>query len=89
MTNVQMVVSVGRGQLLRNPKFIVRLVRNDLSHGTHADYVLINRWFTNGMMLKAVCAEGLDVLSIVKQFYHYKEKFADWKICANFFLKIM
>lgn len=62
----------------KKSEVVVQLVRNALKHGIHADYVLMDTWFTNEPMLKSLCAEGLDVIGMLKQLkqlYRYKGKF--------------
>lgn len=56
----------------------VQLIHNSLTCGIKADYVLMDTWFTNEPMIKAVLKEGLDVIGMVKQLkqlYHYKGRY--------------
>lgn len=56
----------------------VQLIHNALTCGIKADYVLMDTWFTNEPMIKAVLKEGLDVIGMVKQLkqlYNYKGKY--------------
>lgn len=51
------------------------LIKRALEAGICADYVLMDTWFTTEPMIKAILAEGLDVIGMVKQLkqrYHYK-----------------
>lgn len=56
----------------------VGLIHNALACGIKADYVLMDTWFTNEPMIKAVLKEGLDVIGMVKQLkqlYNYKGQY--------------
>ena len=56
----------------------VQLIHNALTCGIKADYVLMDTWFTNEPMLKAILKEGLDVIGMVKQLkqlYNYKGRY--------------
>lgn len=53
----------------------VLLIRRALNAGIHADYVLMDTWFTTEPMIRSILAEGLDVIGMVKQLsqrYSYK-----------------
>ena len=53
----------------------ILLIKRALEAGICADYVLMDTWFTTEPMIKAVLAEGLDVIGMVKQLkqrYNYK-----------------
>lgn len=51
------------------------LIKRALAAGIHADYVLMDTWFTTEPMITSILAEGLDVIGMVKQLtqrYNYK-----------------
>lgn len=59
------------------PEVSVKLVDNALKAGISADYLLMDSWFTNEPMLKAMQSRGLDVIGMVKdnkQRYAYNGK---------------
>ena len=68
--------------LLKKPEAAIKLIREALSYGIAADYVLMDTWFTNEPMIKAILAEGLDVIGMVRKGnskYRYKGKLYDLK----------
>ena len=61
--------------LLPKTEASILLIKRALEAGICADYVLMDTWFTTEPMIKAVLAEGLDVIGMVKQLkqrYNYK-----------------
>lgn len=65
---------------IKKPDAAIKLIQNALSQGIPADYVLMDTWFTNEPMFKAVLAEGLNVIGMVKkgnQKYNYKSGLYD------------
>ncbi len=43
------------------------MIRRALSNGIHAEYVLMDSWFTMPPLVKAVVEQGLDVIGMVKE----------------------
>lgn len=63
--------------LMSKTEAAILLVKRALNAGITADYILMDSWFTTEPMVKAILAEGLDVIGMVKQLkqrYHYKGK---------------
>ena len=61
--------------LLPKTEASLLLIKRALEGGICADYVLMDTWFTTEPMIKAVLAEGLDAIGMVKQLkqrYNYK-----------------
>ena len=61
--------------LLPKTEASLLLIKRALEAGICADYVLMDTWFTTEPMIKAILAEGLDVMGMVKQLkqrYNYK-----------------
>ena len=61
--------------LLPKTEASLLLIKRALEAGICADYVLMDTWFTTEPMVKAILAEGLDVIGMVKQLkqrYNYK-----------------
>ena len=61
--------------LLPKTEASLLLIKRALEAGICADYVLMDTWFTTEPMIKAILAEGLDVIGMVKQLkqrYNYK-----------------
>lgn len=61
--------------LLPKTEASLLLIKRALEAGICADYVLMDTWFTTEPMIKAVLAEGLDVIGMVKQLkqrYNYQ-----------------
>ena len=72
--------------LLRKPEAAIRLIRDALSHGITADYVLMDTWFTTEPMIESILDEGLDVIGMIRKGnakYHYKNKMYDLKSLRN------
>ena len=62
-------------KLLPKTEASLLLIKRALEAGICADYVLMDTWFTTEPMIKAILAEGLDVIGMVKQLkqrYNYK-----------------
>ena len=60
--------------MMKKTDAAVNLVKNALSTGIQADYVLMDTWFTSEPMIKSMLHEGIDVIGMVKdinQKYHY------------------
>ena len=64
--------------LVDKPTATLNLVKQTLSQGIAADYLLMDSWFTEAPLIKEVINEGLDVIGMVKKtskrFYRYKGK---------------
>jgi hypothetical protein len=64
--------------LMDKPTATLNLVKQTLSQGIEADYLLMDSWFTEAPLIKEVINEGLDVIGMVKKtskrFYQYKGK---------------
>lgn len=63
--------------VLQKPQAAMLLIRNALEAGIHADYVLMDTWFTNEPLAKEILAEGLDVIGMLKkgnQRYFYRDR---------------
>lgn len=61
--------------LLPKTEASLLLIKRALEAGICADYVLMDTWFTTEPMIKAILAEGLDAIGMVKQLkqrYNYK-----------------
>lgn len=61
--------------LLPKTEASLLLIKRALEAGICVDYVLMDTWFTTEPMIKAILAEGLDVIGMVKQLkqrYNYK-----------------
>lgn len=55
----------------------IQLIRNALSAGVRADYVLMDTWFTTEPMLKKFLDTGIDAIGMVKQLkqrYTYRDR---------------
>ena len=66
---------VRKESLMAKPDAAVMLIRRALNAGIEADYVLMDTWFTTEPMIRAILAEGLNVIGMVKQLnqrYSYK-----------------
>ncbi len=66
---------VRKESLMAKTDAAVMMIKQALNAGIRADYVLMDTWFTHEPMIKAVLAEGLDVIGMVKQLrqrYIYK-----------------
>lgn len=64
------------------PECVSDMLDRMLDAGLCADYVLMDSWFTNEPMLKALLAKGLDVIGMVKdikQKYLYNDKWLTLK----------
>lgn len=68
--------------LIDPPTATLNLVKQTLSQGRVADYLLMNSWFTEAPLIKKGMNEGL-MIGIVKKtskrFPHYKEKNSHFK----------
>ncbi|MDT3700873.1 MAG: transposase [Thermincola sp.] len=53
--------------LLRKPDAVVQMLQNALSEGFSADYVLMDSWFTQAPLLRALNDNGLHTIGMVKQ----------------------
>lgn len=63
--------------LMTKPQAAVLLLKRALNAGIHADYVLMDSWFTTEPMLKELLGIGLDAIGMVKQLkqqYRYQGK---------------
>ena len=49
------------------PEQIPDMLRRALSNGIHAEYVLMDSWFTMPPLVKAIVEQGLDVIGMVKE----------------------
>ena len=75
----------------------VLLIKNALDAGMHADYVLIDTWFTTEPMIRKILELGLDVIGMVKQLkqrYYFNgrlytlpelQKFVNYNGASNIF----
>lgn len=66
-----------KNAVLQKPEAAMLLIRNALSAGIKASYVLMDTWFTNEPFIANILAEGLDVIGMLKdnkQRYIYKGK---------------
>lgn len=52
--------------LTRKPDAALDLIRRALRAGFHADYVLIDSWFTQMPLIRGLAGEGLDTIGMVK-----------------------
>lgn len=72
--------------LLRKPEAAIRLIREAVSHGIIANYVLMDTWFTTEPMIESILDEGLDVIGMIRKGnakYHYKNRMYDLKSLRN------
>lgn len=53
--------------LTRKPDAALGLVKRALKAGFHANYVLIDSWFTQMPLIRGLMAEGLDTIGMVKE----------------------
>lgn len=63
--------------LLPKPDAAILLIRRALAAGIHADYVLMDTWYTTEPMLEKILKTGLDAIGMVrqlKQHYYYHGK---------------
>jgi len=63
--------------LMKKPQAAILLLKRALDAGIHADYVLMDSWFTTEPMLKEILGIGLDAIGMVKQLkqrYFYQGK---------------
>ncbi len=63
--------------MMHKPEVACNLVAQALKAGIHADYVLMDTWFTTEPMLQSLRSLGMDVIGMVKQlkqFYVYQGK---------------
>jgi hypothetical protein len=61
--------------VMQKPDNVLKLIKNALSVGITADYVLMDTWFTNEPMIKDLRVIGLHVIGMTRnsnQRYHYK-----------------
>lgn len=68
--------------LLSAPEQIPSMIKRALDRGIHADYVLMDSWFTLPPLVKAIVDQGLDVIGMVKetkQRYHVNGQFVSLK----------
>lgn len=63
--------------MMKKPDAAVALIHNALNAGIHAEYLLMDTWFTNEPFIKKVLGEGLNVIGMLKdnhQQYWYKDR---------------
>lgn len=63
--------------VLKKTEAAVLMIKNALTIGIQADYVLMDTWFTTEPMIRSILETGLDVIGMVKQLkqrYIYKDK---------------
>lgn len=53
--------------LTRKPDAALGLIKHALKAGFHADYVLMDSWFTQMPLIRGLAAEGLDTIGMVKE----------------------
>lgn len=53
--------------LTRKPDAVIGLIQRALRAGFHADYVLMDSWFTQMPLIRRLLAEGLDTIGMVKE----------------------
>lgn len=70
-----------RAESMRHkPEVASELVANALKAGIHADYVLMDTWFTTEPLIKSLVSLGMDTIGMVKQLkqvYVYHGKYYD------------
>lgn len=83
--------------MLAKTEAAVLLIKNALDAGMHADYVLMDTWFTTEPMIRRILELGLDVISMVKQLkqrYYFNgrlytlpelQKFVNYNGASNIF----
>tara|TARA_Y100001933_G_C18943793_1_gene540727 strand:- start:2 stop:1360 length:1359 start_codon:yes stop_codon:yes gene_type:complete len=65
----------------------VDLIKNTLTAGICADYVLMDTWFTHEPLIQAILEQGLHVIGMVKQLkqkYRYNDKYYTMKELKRF-----
>ena len=73
--------------MMQKPDAAISLIRNALTAGIQARYLLMDTWFTNEPFIKRVLGEGLDVIGMVKdskQKYSYNGRFFSLSELARF-----
>ena len=63
--------------LMPKPDAAILMIQRALAVGIHADYVLIDTWYTTEPMLEKILETGLDAIGMVrqlKQCYYCQEK---------------
>lgn len=71
--------------MMQKPDAAIALIREALSAGIVADYVLMDTWFTNEPFIKRLLDEGLDTIGMLKdnkQMYHYGRKLVNLNYLA-------
>ncbi|MGN1267351.1 MAG: transposase [Dorea sp.] len=88
---------VRKESMLSKTEAAVLLIKNALDAGMHADYVLIDTWFTTEPMIRKILELGLDVIGMVKQLkqrYYFNgrlytlpelQKFVNYSGASNIF----
>ena len=77
--------------MMRKPDAALQMIRSALDAGIHAQYILMDTWFTNEPFIKNIMAEGLDVIGMLKnnkQMYHYKGKLYGLDSLAAYFARM-
>ena len=60
--------------MMQKPEAALRMVESALAAGIHADYILMDSWFTTEPFVKSLSDLGQDVIGMVKdlkQRYYY------------------
>ena len=55
---------------MHKPDAAMKLIREAITNGIMADYVLMDSWFTTAPLINQITAEGLDVIGMVKNGNH-------------------
>ena len=58
---------IRKASMMHKTDAAIQLIRNALTSGIPADYVLMDTWFTTEPMLKEILKEGIDAIGMVKQ----------------------
>lgn len=66
--------------IITKPHRACQMVDQALESGIHADYILMDTWFTNEPMIQSITLKGLDIIGMVKDL---KQKYnLNGKICS-------
>ena len=77
--------------MMQKPDAALQMIRSALDAGIHAQYILMDTWFTNEPFIKNIMAEGLDVIGMLKnnkQMYHYRGKLYNLDSLAAYFARM-
>ena len=92
---------VRKASMMHKTDAAIQLIRNALTSGIPADYVLMDTWFTTEPMLKEILNAGIDAIGMVKQLkQHYTyngkqytlhglKKFVDFSGARNIFSSLI